>query len=74
MLDAAMERTYSANPAEGFFTGGGLHHFDNFEPEDDHKTMTVREALTRSVNLVFIRLMRDVVRHVIADGVALPRP
>ena len=67
MLDAAMERTYSANPGEGFFTGGGLHHFDNFEPEDDHRTMTVREALTRSVNLVFIRLMRDIVRHVMAE-------
>ncbi|MEK8032133.1 transglycosylase domain-containing protein [Ideonella sp. DXS29W] len=67
MLEAALERTYSANPDEGFFTGGGLHHFDNFEPEDDHRTMTVREALTRSVNLVFIRLMRDIVRHVMAD-------
>lgn len=67
MLDAALERTYSANPEEGFFTGGGLHHFDNFEPEDDSRTMTVREALTRSVNLVFIRLMRDIVRHVMAD-------
>jgi membrane peptidoglycan carboxypeptidase len=66
MLDAAMERTYSASPAEGFFTGGGLHHFENFEPEDNHRTMTVREALTRSVNLVFIRLMRDVVHHVMA--------
>ncbi|HEY9028877.1 MAG TPA: transglycosylase domain-containing protein, partial [Burkholderiaceae bacterium] len=68
MLDAAMERTYSANPAEGFFTGGGLHHFDNFEPEDNGRTMTVREALTRSVNLVFIRLMRDIVHHVMARG------
>jgi membrane peptidoglycan carboxypeptidase len=66
MLDAAMARTYSASPAEGFFTGGGLHHFDNFEPEDNGRTMTVREALTRSVNLVFIRLMRDVVHHVMA--------
>jgi len=66
MLDAAMERSYSASPAEGFFTGGGLHHFVNFEPEDNGRTMTVREALTRSVNLVFIRLMRDVVRHVMA--------
>jgi membrane peptidoglycan carboxypeptidase len=65
-LDAAMERSYSANPAEGFFTGGGLHHFENFEPEDNHRTMTVREALTRSVNLVFIRLMRDIVHHVMA--------
>ena len=66
MLNAAMERTYSASPREGFFTGGGLHHFDNFEPEDDSRTMSVREALTRSVNLVFIRLMRDVVHHVMA--------
>ncbi|HJV61018.1 MAG TPA: transglycosylase domain-containing protein, partial [Albitalea sp.] len=66
MLDAAMQRTYSASPYEGFFTGGGLHHFENFEPEDNRRTMTVREALTRSVNLVFIRLMRDVVHHVMA--------
>ena len=66
MLDAAMQRSYSASPHEGFFTGGGLHYFDNFEPEDNHRTMSVREALTRSVNLVFIRLMRDVVHHVMA--------
>ncbi|HSW06463.1 MAG TPA: transglycosylase domain-containing protein [Aquabacterium sp.] len=68
MLDAAMERSYSASPHEGFFTGGGLHHFDNFEPEDNGRTMSVREALTRSVNLVFIRMMRDVVQHVLARG------
>ena len=66
MLEAAMQRSYSANPAEGFYTGGGLHHFENFEPADNHRTMSVREALTRSVNLVFIRLMRDVVLHVMA--------
>jgi membrane peptidoglycan carboxypeptidase len=65
-LEAAMLRNYSASPTEGFFTGGGLHHFDNFEHEDDHRAMTVREALTRSVNLVFIRLMRDIVHHVMA--------
>jgi membrane peptidoglycan carboxypeptidase len=65
-LDTAMQRSYSASPAEGFFTGGGLHHFENFEPEDNRRTMTVREALTRSVNLVFIRLMRDIVHHVMA--------
>ena len=66
MLDAAMERRYSASPSEGFFTGRGLHHFENFEPADNRRTMTVREAFTRSVNLVFIRLMRDVVRNVMA--------
>ncbi|MFZ5550398.1 MAG: transglycosylase domain-containing protein [Pseudomonadota bacterium] len=67
MLQAALERPYSASPAEGFFTGGGLHQFDNFEPEDDHRTMTLREAFTRSVNLPFVRLMRDVVRRTIAE-------
>ncbi|MEW6443754.1 MAG: transglycosylase domain-containing protein [bacterium] len=63
MLEAAMERTYSADPAEAFFTGGGLHTFVNFNKEDDRKVPTVREGLRDSVNLVFIRLMRDIVRY-----------
>ena len=63
LLDAALERRYSANTGEGFFTGGGLHHFDNFNREDDGKVMSVREGLRNSVNLVFIRLMRDIVAH-----------
>ncbi|MES2297622.1 MAG: transglycosylase domain-containing protein [Pseudomonadota bacterium] len=61
MLQAALERTYSANPGESFFTGGGVHHFNNFKKEDNGRIMTVREALRHSVNLVFVRLMRDVV-------------
>ena len=68
MLDAALERRYSASPHEGFFTGGGLHHFENFEPADNGRSISLREALTRSVNLVFIRLMRDLVQHVMAQG------
>jgi membrane peptidoglycan carboxypeptidase len=63
LLEAAMERTFSASPAEGFFTGGGLHHFNNFEAADNHRVLSVREATTRSVNLVYIRVMRDLVRH-----------
>jgi len=63
MLDAAMNRKYSASPAEAFFTGGGLHRFANFDSRDNSRVLTVREALSRSVNLVFIRLMRDLVRH-----------
>lgn len=63
LLEAAMARTYSASPAEGFFTGGGLHHFVNFEAADNSRVLSVREATTRSVNLVYIRLMRDLVRH-----------
>jgi membrane peptidoglycan carboxypeptidase len=63
MLEAAMNRTYPASPAESFFTGGGLHTFENFDRRDDARVMTVREAFQRSVNLVFIRLMRDVVDY-----------
>lgn len=62
MLAAALERKYSANPGEGFFTGGGMHHFGNFSKDDDNRILTVRQALRNSVNLVFVRLMRDVAR------------
>ncbi|MBY0505691.1 MAG: transglycosylase domain-containing protein [Bryobacteraceae bacterium] len=63
MLEAAMDRTYSASPGEGFFTGGGQHVFSNFDPSDNGRILTVRESLHRSVNLVFIRVMRDVVSY-----------
>jgi membrane peptidoglycan carboxypeptidase len=63
MLNAAMERKYSGNPGEGFFTGGGLHHFGNFSKEDNFKILTVTEALRHSTNLVFVRLMRDVAKY-----------
>ena len=63
MLSAAMNRTYSGNPGEGFFTGGGLHYFGNFSKLDNSKIMTVQHALQQSTNLVFVRLMRDVVRY-----------
>lgn len=62
MLNAAMERKYSGNPGEGFFTGGGLHYFGNFSKEDNGKILTVTEALRHSTNLVFVRLMRDVAK------------
>ena len=62
-LDLAMERRYSASPYEEFFTGGGLHHFDNFEKEDNARILPLRDAFRNSVNLVFIRLMRDLVSY-----------
>ncbi len=61
-LDAAMSRMYSATP-EPFFTGGGLHNFANFDVKDNGRVMDVWEATRNSVNLVFIRMMRDIVRH-----------
>ncbi len=63
MLEASLERRYSASPGEAFFTGGGLHTFVNFDREDDGKILTIREAFQNSVNLPFIRLMRDLVSH-----------
>lgn len=61
-LDAAMARRYSAAP-ETFFTGGGIHTFANFDPKDNSRVMDVWEATRNSVNLVYIRIMRDVVRY-----------
>ncbi len=72
VLDAALNRPYSASPDESFFTGGGVHRFSNFEPGDNGKVLTVREALRRSVNLVFIRMMRDIVRYELARHENLP--
>ena len=63
MLDAALERKYSASPHEQFFTGGGLHVFTTSSTEDDGRIISVREATRFSVNLVYIRLMRDIVRY-----------
>ncbi|HWP58966.1 MAG TPA: transglycosylase domain-containing protein [Candidatus Acidoferrales bacterium] len=61
-LQLALERRYSASPYEAFFTGGGIHTFQNFSADENGRILTVREALQRSTNLVFIRLMRDLVR------------
>ena len=65
-LDAAMGRPYSAAPVT-FFTGGGLHNFANFDPKDNSRVMDVWEATRNSVNLVYIRLMRDIVRHYVSS-------
>ncbi|OLF51698.1 transglycosylase domain-containing protein [Pseudomonas chlororaphis] len=63
MLEAALDRKYSASPGESFFTGGGLHTFHNFRKEDNGRMPTLRDALRESINLPFIRLMRDLVRY-----------
>lgn len=65
MLDAAMEKHYSANTGESFFTAGGVHHFANFNRHDGGM-MTVSHGLQQSVNLVFIRIMRDIEDYYIA--------
>ncbi|MES2625397.1 MAG: transglycosylase domain-containing protein [Pseudomonadota bacterium] len=67
LLDAAMLRQYSASNTELFFTAGGQHRFNNFESEDNSRVMSVAEAFNRSVNLVFIRMMRDISRYYINE-------
>ncbi|MEJ5058695.1 MULTISPECIES: transglycosylase domain-containing protein [unclassified Pseudomonas] len=68
LLGAALDRKYSASPGEAFFTGGGLHTFHNFRKEDNGRNPTLRDALRESINLPFIRLMRDLVRYTTYSG------
>jgi membrane peptidoglycan carboxypeptidase len=68
MLDAAMARRYSASVGEWFFTGRGMHSFANFDKQHSKRVMTVWDAFRYSVNLPFIRMMRDIVRYHLADG------
>jgi membrane peptidoglycan carboxypeptidase len=63
MLEAALERRYAATPALRFYTGGGLHSFRNFDSKNDDRWPSVREAFRDSTNLVFVRLMRDIVQY-----------
>ncbi|MDR9754512.1 transglycosylase domain-containing protein [Pseudomonas sp. SZMC_28357] len=68
MLSEALDRKYSASPGEAFFTGGGLHFFHNFRNEDNGRLPTLRDSLRESINLPFIRLMRDLVRYSTYSG------
>jgi membrane peptidoglycan carboxypeptidase len=68
MLSAALDRKYSASPGEAFFTGGGLHVFHNFRKEDNGRIPTLRDAIRESINLPFIRLMRDLVHYATYSG------
>jgi membrane peptidoglycan carboxypeptidase len=63
MLDAALDRTYSAHTGERFFTGGGVHRFENFDRKDNGRVVTVRQAFHLSLNLPFVRIMRDIVEY-----------
>jgi membrane peptidoglycan carboxypeptidase len=62
-LQLALDRKYSGNPGETFFTGGGLHSFQNFDRVENNRIYTVRDATALSVNLAYVRLMRDLVRY-----------
>jgi membrane peptidoglycan carboxypeptidase len=70
MLEAAMARRYSANPGERFATGGGTQTFANFDRTQDGRVMTVGEAFRESVNLPWIRVMRELRDHLIWSSLA----
>lgn len=40
-----------------------MHTFQNFRKEDNNRNPTLIEALRESINLPFVRLMRDIVRY-----------
>ncbi|MBD8526104.1 transglycosylase domain-containing protein [Pseudomarimonas arenosa] len=69
LLQAAMQRRYSASPHERFLTGGGIHRFSNFQRKDDLRVASVAEAMRDSLNLPFVRLMRDIVNYSIYQSV-----
>lgn len=62
-LELAMNRRFSASPWEQFYTGGGMHTFENFDKYDNERILPLREAFRNSTNLVFIRLMRELVYY-----------
>jgi len=65
LVEAALERRYSASTGEVFFTGGGLHRFHNFDARYEGRRISLRTAFRHSVNLPFVRLMRDIASHVL---------
>ena len=58
-----MSRTYSANPQERFVTGGGVQSFTNFDNTYNQAVLDVWTSFRQSVNLPFVRMMREVVNH-----------
>ncbi len=66
-LEAAMQRHYSGSTGEVFFTGGGEHVFHNAEQWEGQGSPSVLQGFEYSINLVFIRLMRDVARYYGSD-------
>jgi membrane peptidoglycan carboxypeptidase len=67
MISAAMQRHYSGSP-QAFFTGGGVHAYANFEKWEDYSSPSVADGFAHSINNVFIRIMRDLVRYYIAKS------
>jgi len=62
LVEAALDRRFSARPAT-FWTGGGAHPFGNYDAAFDGQRLPLRLALRHSVNLPFVRLLDEIVDH-----------
>jgi membrane peptidoglycan carboxypeptidase len=67
MLDASVLRTYSGSP-ESFFTGGGVQGFGNFDSDENGGSYSVIDAFKHSVNLSYVRILRDIANHYTAES------
>src|SRR5437588_7861204 len=67
MLDASVLRTYSGSP-ESFFTGGGMQGFGNFDSDENGGSYSVIDAFKHSVNLAFVRILRDIANFYTAES------
>ena len=61
VLEAAMQRRYSGQPGT-FFTGRIRHEFANGHRSHNFP-LAVSDAFRVSANLVFVRMMRDIIQH-----------
>src|SRR5204863_433438 len=67
MLDASVLRTYSGSP-ESFFTGGGMQGLGNFDSDENGGSYSVIDAFKHSVNLSFVRILRDIANYYTAEN------
>lgn len=63
LLQKSLGRQYSASPYESFISGGAWHKFSNYNRDDDGSRATILQAFTKSMNLPFVRILRDVVDY-----------
>jgi len=62
-LQAAMQRRYSASPYQTFLTGKRCAEVLEFRPERQRPDSHGGARTANSVNLVFVRLMREITDH-----------
>lgn len=62
ILASAMLRQFSANPHQTFFTGGGIHKFQNYNKDDNGRIVSLHDAFIKSINLPFVRALQETVR------------